>query len=81
MDDQIATILGLAFILICSLIFFLGVPALVFHYITIWREKGRLRPNDERMLEDLWRSAKSMERRIEALETLLTKSDDHSKSP
>ncbi len=57
-------------------ILFLGLPALVFHYITLWREKGKLRPNDEKMLEDLWRSAKSMERRIEALETLLTKSDD-----
>ena len=61
-------------------ILFLGLPALVFHYITIWREKGKLRPNDEKMLEDLWRSAKSMERRIEALETLLTKPDDKSNS-
>lgn len=61
-------------------ILFLGLPALVFHYITIWREKGKLRPNDEKMLEDLWRSAKSMERRIEALETLLTKSDEKSDS-
>ena len=59
-------------------ILFLGLPALVFHYITIWREKGKLRPNDEKMLEDLWRSAKSMERRIEALETLLSRSDDKS---
>lgn len=61
-------------------ILFLGLPALVFHYITIWREKGKLRPNDEKMLEDLWRLAKSMERRIEALETLLSKSDDKSSS-
>lgn len=61
-------------------ILFLGLPALVFHYITIWREKGKLRPNDEKMLEDLWRLAKSMERRIDALETLLTKSDDKSSS-
>lgn len=61
-------------------ILFLGLPALVFHYITIWREKGKLRPNDEKMLEDLWRSAKSMERRIAALETLLTKPDDQSNS-
>lgn len=61
-------------------ILFLGLPALVFHYITIWRENGKLRPNDEKMLEDLWRLAKSMERRIDALETLLTKSDDKSSS-
>lgn len=78
MDES--TIIGVIFLIVIMAIFFLGLPALVFHYITIWREKGKLRPNDERMLEDLWRSAKSMERRIEALETLLTKSDDQSKS-
>lgn len=60
-------------------ILFLALPGLIFHYITIWREKGKLRPNDEKMLEDLWKAAKSMERRIEALETL-TKPDDKSNS-
>jgi phage shock protein B len=34
-----------------------------------------LQPDDERMLEDLWRSAKAMERRIESLEALLEKSE------
>lgn len=80
MEDQIGAIIVTSIVIAICAIFFLGLPALVFHYITIWREKGKLRPNDERMLEDLWRSAKSMERRIEALETLLTKSDDQSKS-
>jgi len=44
---------------------FIVFPAMVFHYITLWRKQNSLEPDDERMLEDLWRSAKAMERRIE----------------
>ena len=50
---------------------FIVLPAMLFHYITLWRRQKTLMPDDERMLEDLWRSARNMERRIEALEALL----------
>ncbi|MEQ9315993.1 MAG: envelope stress response membrane protein PspB [Henriciella sp.] len=49
---------------------FIVFPGMVFHYITLWRKQRALEPDDERMLEDLWRSAKAMERRIETLEQL-----------
>ena len=52
-------------------ILFVALPDMILHYITEWRKMKSLRPDDERMLEDLWRSAKRMERRIEALETLI----------
>ena len=55
---------------------FLLLPAMVFHYITKWRNQKTLMPNDEQMLEDLWRSAKSMERRIDTLERLINDADD-----
>ena len=35
---------------------FVIFPAMVFHYITLWRKQKTLMPDDERMLEDLWRS-------------------------
>jgi phage shock protein B len=54
---------------------FVILPAMIFHYITLWRKQKTLQPDDERMLEDLWRSAKAMERRIESLEALLDKSE------
>lgn len=57
--------------LIAILALFVVLPGMVFHYITLWRRQKTLQPDDERMLEDLWRSAKAMERRIEALESLL----------
>lgn len=50
---------------------FVFLPLILFHYITLWRRQKTLQPDDERMLEDLWRSAKAMERRIETLESLL----------
>ena len=50
---------------------FVVFPGMVFHYITLWRKQKTLMPDDERMLEDLWRSARSIERRIETIEELM----------
>lgn len=52
-------------------ILFVGFPGVLFHYITLWRKQKTLQPDDERMLEDLWRSARAMERRIESLEAII----------
>lgn len=54
---------------------FIILPAMILHYVTMWRRQKTLQPDDERMLEDLWRSAKAMERRIESLEALFDKSE------
>ncbi len=55
---------------------FIIFPAMVFHYITLWRKQKTLLPDDERMLEDLWRSAKAMERRIETMEDLMDSAEE-----
>jgi len=55
---------------------FIVLPAMIFHYITLWRKQKTLMPDDERMLEDLWRSARSIERRIETIEELLDAQED-----
>ena len=44
---------------------------LILHYITRWRATKVLSTEDEKMLVDLWQSAKSIETRIAALETIL----------
>jgi phage shock protein B len=54
---------------------FIILPGMILHYVTLWRRQKTLQPDDERMLEDLWRSAKAMERRIESLEALLEKNE------
>ena len=71
MDE--ASIVVVAVMWIVSI--FIILPAMIFHYVTLWRRQKTLQPDDERMLEDLWRSAKAMERRIESLEALLEKNE------
>ena len=55
---------------------FIVLPAMIFHYITLWRKQKTLMPDDERMLEDPWRSARAIERRIETIEELLDAQED-----
>ena len=62
-------------------IIFIGFPAVMFHYITQWRKQKTLMPDDERIMEDLWRSAKAMERRIETLERLLEAGEAEEQPP
>lgn len=61
---------GISVIIVVALMF-VALPAVVLHYVTKWRSTGALKPDDEHMLEDVWRSARKMERRIEALESIL----------
>ena len=64
-----------AIALVGTVALFIILPGMILHYVTMWRRQKTLQPDDERMLEDLWRSAKAMERRIESLEALLDKSE------
>jgi phage shock protein B len=41
------------------------------HYITRWREGRRLSRDDEKVLGELWQSARRIEGRLEALERVL----------
>jgi len=64
-------------------ILFLVVVAplwIIFHYGTKAHEKGNLTPDDEKMLEDLWKSARKMEHRIEALESVLDLDPDDARA-
>lgn len=50
---------------------------LVLHYITRWRSTKGLTAEDEKMLVDIWQSAKRMETRIETLEAILDADSPH----
>lgn len=60
---------------------FIGLPWLVLHYVTRMREAGGLSQDDERMLEDLWRSARDISRRLETVEHILEIQPDPEKDP
>ncbi len=66
--------------LIAILSIFVFLPWMFFHYITLWRGQKTLKPDDERIMEDLWRSAKRMERRIETLEALIDNEPETSRT-
>jgi phage shock protein B len=61
------------FIVAVVAIVFVAMPAMIMHYVTEWRKTKTPSPDDERLVDDLWRTAQRMERRIETLERILDK--------
>ena len=57
--------------LLALLILFIGVPWLILHYSSRMRANQMLSSKDEKLLEDLWKSARTLNRRVEALEEIL----------
>ena len=68
---QAETIFGMSLGLVAIISIFVLLPWMILHYISKSRTSRNLTEDDERMLEDLWRSARTMERRIETLERLV----------
>jgi phage shock protein B len=61
-----------AFAGLIALVTVLLLPLLVIlHYVTKWKATKGLSSDEQRLLEDLWRDSESMQRRLEALETIL----------
>lgn len=55
-----------------SLALGLVAPLAIFmHYFTRWRTSKGLSADDERLLDELWRTAQALEKRIETMETIL----------
>jgi phage shock protein B len=69
MDTEV--FMGMILGLVAIVCLFVVLPWMILHYISKNRSSRNLTEDDERMLEDLWRSARTMERRIETLERLL----------
>ncbi len=44
---------------------------IIFHYVTKWKMAKGMRPEDEKMLSEVWESANRMEDRIRTLERIL----------
>lgn len=61
------------FVVAVIAIIFVGLPATVMHYVTEWRKTKSLSADDERLVDDLWKTAQRLERRVDALETILDK--------
>jgi phage shock protein B len=67
-------------------IIFVACPAVFMHYRAELRKTKSISADDERLVDDLWKTAQRLERRVEALETILDKEapdwrDDYRERP
>jgi phage shock protein B len=50
---------------------FLGLPWLIMHYITKWRQAKTLTGEDEQLLDDLYETARRLEDRLHTVERIV----------
>ena len=50
---------------------FWALPATIMHYVTEGRKTKSDYADDERLIDDLWRTAQHLERRVDSWETIL----------
>ena len=53
-------------------IIFLGLPWLIFHYITRWKSAATLTGEDEKLLDELHDVARRLEDRVVTIERIMT---------
>ena len=56
-------------------ILFLGLPWLIFHYVTQWKKNGGLTVEDERLLDEMHDTARRLDDRLATLERILDSQD------
>ena len=54
-------------ILICGMLF-IGLPWLIFHYVTKWKTAPRITEEDEKLLDDMFLMARRLEERLQTVE-------------
>ena len=68
MDDILGYFVGALAIVICCL----GLPWLIFHYITKWKTAATLSSGDEKLLDDLHEAARRLDDRLCTIERIMT---------
>ena len=51
---------------------FLGLPWLIFHYVTKWKTAATLTSGDEKLLDDLHEAARRLDDRLCTIERIMT---------
>jgi phage shock protein B len=50
---------------------FIGLPWIIFHYITKWKAMATITPDDENLLEELYQLARRLDDRMDTVERLV----------
>ena len=67
-------------ILICAMIF-VGLPWVVFHYVTQWKKSGTLSIEDENLLDELHDLARRLDNRLATIERIIAADDPGFRRP
>jgi phage shock protein B len=51
---------------------FIGLPWLILHYVTKWKQAKTLTGEDEQMLDELYDTARRLEGRLQTVERIIT---------
>ena len=57
--------------IVCGILF-IGLPWLVFHYITKWKTAARLTGGDEKLLDEMYDAARRLDDRLCSIERIMT---------
>lgn len=68
MEDTLVPIIAIGSI-------FIGLPWLLFHYVTQWKRSGSLSIEDERLLDELHDLARRLDERMHTIERIVA--DEH----
>lgn len=58
--------------LIAIVSLFIGLPWLVFHYVTKWKQAATLTGSDEKLLDELHEAARRLDDRLSTIERIMT---------
>ena len=58
--------------LIAIVAIFIGLPWLIFHYVTRWKTAATLTGSDEKLLDDLHDAARRLDDRLQTIERIMT---------
>ena len=58
-------------LVVCSILF-IGLPWVIFHYITKWKTAATLTGSDEKLLDELHDAARRLDDRLNTIERIMT---------
>ncbi|PZU11865.1 envelope stress response membrane protein PspB [Sphingomonas sp.] len=60
---------------------FVGLPWLIFHYVTQWKKSGSLSIEDEKLLDELHDLARRLDDRLATIERIVAADNPHFRRP
>ena len=55
-----------------AMVLFIGLPWLIFHYVTKWKQSATLTRSDEKLLDELHEAARRLDDRLCTIERIMT---------